>query len=91
MMTAAEAWAKQYRSGKTLRQIADAAGVGTRRVHAELRAAGVPMRPAAPSGEWRARLPALVAQGLSCEVIAERLGKHPGTVERVVRELGLRT
>jgi hypothetical protein len=85
-----EEWAARYLAGATLRQIADEAGVGHTLVREVLQVRGVPMRRAVKPTDWHARLPALLAQGLSCAVIGQRLGKDRATIGKAVRRLGLR-
>jgi uncharacterized protein YerC len=80
-------YAKAYRAGQTLREIADAAGVSFVHVQRVLRGAGVELRPPGPRTAWHAQVPRLLAQGLDYDEIAERLGRHRSTVERVARGL----
>lgn len=86
-------WPERYRAGATLEQIADdpqGGFVGTvapecvRRV---LRLAGTVMRKPGNNTDWHAKVEPLWRQGLSCAVIAERLGKHRVTIHKLVRQI----
>jgi transposase-like protein len=84
-MTYAEQFAARYAVGATVRKIADEARVPHSSVLQHLHAMGVPMRQVAKRCEWHDRVAPLRAQGLSCALIAERLGVSRSSVERVVR------
>jgi transposase len=83
-------FAARYLAGASLREIAEAANVSHTYVKRALERQGVALRPTYGDLSWQARIPPLFAAGLSCVVIAERLGKHRSTVVKAVRRLGLR-
>jgi DNA-binding CsgD family transcriptional regulator len=83
-MTEAEQFAAQYAARATVREIADEARVSHSYVVRHLHAMSAPMRQVAKRCEWHDRVAPLRAQGLSCGLIAERLGVSRNSVERVV-------
>lgn len=72
--------ARQYEAGVTLRELAGELGVSRPRLSALLRARGVRIRGASPSGVQIAEMKRLYTDGASLEVVGSRLGFSAGTV-----------